>query len=86
MGYGVYLFFASLMIVSIPFVFFFIPETKQIPLERMDDIFAPGLPARHAHKRVMEMIQNEQHAYKGHGSSPSSSVMEKEEIERTEVV
>ena len=32
-GCGVYFFFASMMLVSILFVFFLIPETKGIPLE-----------------------------------------------------
>lgn len=31
MDYGVYMFFACLMLLSIPFVFFLIPETKGIP-------------------------------------------------------
>ena len=33
-GCGVYFFFATMMILSIIFVFFLIPETKGIPLER----------------------------------------------------
>jgi hypothetical protein len=32
-GCGVYFFFASMMLLSIVFVFFLIPETKGIPLE-----------------------------------------------------
>ncbi|KAK4229232.1 quinate permease [Podospora fimiseda] len=40
MEYGVYFFFASLMLLSIVFVFFFVPETKSIPLEEMDRLFA----------------------------------------------
>jgi hypothetical protein len=39
-GEGVYFFFASMMILSIPFVFFLIPETKGIPLESMDRLFS----------------------------------------------
>lgn len=39
-GCGVYFFFASMMILSIVFVFFLIPETKSIPLESMDRLFA----------------------------------------------
>lgn len=38
-GYGVYFFFASLMIISVFFVFFCIPETKALPLEAMDRLF-----------------------------------------------
>ncbi|KAJ3977677.1 general substrate transporter [Lentinula raphanica] len=94
MGYGVYLFFASLMIVSIPFVFLYVPETKQIPLERMDNIFAPGLPPWHAHRTVMQSIQHEQHAYRGKGQEfqPTSKTSveengsEKEEIEHVDRV
>jgi hypothetical protein len=39
-GCGVYFFFASMMILSVIFVFFLIPETKSIPLESMDRLFA----------------------------------------------
>jgi hypothetical protein len=53
MYYGVYMFFASLMICSAIFVFFLIPETKGIPLEKMDRLFAKDLPARKAHKVVL---------------------------------
>ncbi|KAL1589144.1 hypothetical protein WHR41_02312 [Cladosporium halotolerans] len=38
-GSGVYFFFASMMILSIIFVFFLVPETKSIPLESMDRLF-----------------------------------------------
>lgn len=38
-GCGVYFFFASMMILSIIFVFFLVPETKSIPLESMDRLF-----------------------------------------------
>ncbi|CAK5268061.1 unnamed protein product [Mycena citricolor] len=56
MGYGVYLFFATLMVFSIPFVYFVIPETKQIPLERMEELFAPELKPRKAHGIVMARV------------------------------
>lgn len=38
-GSGVYFFFASMMILSIIFVFFLVPETKTVPLESMDRLF-----------------------------------------------
>lgn len=38
-GWGYYLIFACLMLLSIPWVFFMLPETKGIPLEKMDDLF-----------------------------------------------
>lgn len=36
MGYGVYLFFGSMMILSIVYIVLLLPETKNIPLEEMD--------------------------------------------------
>jgi len=30
MGYGVYLFFACMMLISVPFVIFLLPETKNM--------------------------------------------------------
>ena len=39
------------MILSIPFVFFLIPETKGIPLESMDRLFAVR-PIRKAHATI----------------------------------
>lgn len=42
-GYGTYLFFASWITVSIPFVYFFLPETKGLSLEEVDVLFeGPG--------------------------------------------
>ncbi|EGS19338.1 putative hexose transport-related protein [Thermochaetoides thermophila DSM 1495] len=55
MKYGVY-FFASLMILSIVFVFFLVPETKSVPLEAMDRLFEIR-PVRKANKIVMEELQ-----------------------------
>lgn len=54
MGYGVYYFFASITVISIPFVFFLVPETKGIALEDMDKLFDRRIPAYKAHKIVFE--------------------------------
>ena len=60
MGYGVYMFFACLMLLSIPFVFFLIPETKGVPLERMDELFTIK-PAFKAHGILVDrMKENEE--------------------------
>ncbi|CAG8947141.1 unnamed protein product [Penicillium salamii] len=60
MGYGVYFFFASLMMCSIVFVYFLVPETKGIPLESMDTLFDIR-PVRHAHgKMVAQLRENEE--------------------------
>ncbi|KAI1333910.1 general substrate transporter [Xylariaceae sp. FL0016] len=56
MGYGVYFFFASLMLCSIVFVFFLVPETKGVPLEAMDRLFEIK-PVYKAHKTIMEELK-----------------------------
>jgi hypothetical protein len=63
MGYGVYFFFASLMILAVIFVFFLIPETKGVPLESMDDLFEVE-PIRKAHKVVMEQIREDEERFR----------------------
>lgn len=61
MGYGVYFFFASLMILSAVFVFFLLPETKGVPLEAMDRLFSNNLKPRKAQKVVMaELLADEE--------------------------
>ncbi|KAF7558750.1 hypothetical protein G7046_g5403 [Stylonectria norvegica] len=67
-GYGVYFFFASLMIISVIFVFFCIPETKAIPLEAMDRLFKTK-PVWRAHDRLMEdlRIQEEEFRHNAEG-------------------
>ncbi|KAM0720877.1 hypothetical protein Q7P37_003162 [Cladosporium fusiforme] len=52
-GCGVYFFFASMMILSIVFVYFLVPETKSIPLESMDRLFATK-PVRKANAIILE--------------------------------
>lgn len=56
MKYGVYFFFASMMILSTVFVFFLIPETKSVPLEAMDRLFLTK-PIRKANKIVLAELQ-----------------------------
>lgn len=56
-GYGVYFFFASMMILSVLFVWFFIPETKGLPLEAMDRLFATK-PTWRAHAILMEELRH----------------------------
>lgn len=57
MDYGVYFFFASLMVLSVPFIFFLIPETKGIPLERMDELFEVK-PTHKAHGIMLERLRD----------------------------
>lgn len=71
MGFGIYYLFASLAILSIPFVYFFLPETKGISLEDMDKLFDKAIPARRAHAIVMAQAQleSEQNIHNTTGNS-----------------
>ncbi|POR36288.1 Quinate permease [Tolypocladium paradoxum] len=57
-GYGVYFFFATLMIISVVFVFFCVPETKSLPLEAMDRLFKLK-PTWRANEILMAQLQAE---------------------------
>ncbi|KAF6831463.1 quinate permease [Colletotrichum plurivorum] len=54
-SYGVYFFFASLMIMSAVFTFFLVPETKSVPLEMMDRLFQVK-PVWRANKTIMDEL------------------------------
>ncbi|KAK0189277.1 general substrate transporter [Armillaria mellea] len=87
MGYDVYLFFASLMVISIFYVFFLLPETKQVPLERMDELFAPDVKAWNAHAIVTgRMKDHYQDAERGKVLRDRSPDLksEEEQVERVE--
>ena len=55
-GCGVYFFFASMMMLSIVFIWFLVPETKSIPLEAMDRLFEIK-PVRKANKVIIEEVR-----------------------------
>lgn len=63
MGYGVYFFFASLMICSVFFVFFLIPETKGIPLESMDRLFEIK-PIWRAHGQIVATLREDEERFR----------------------
>lgn len=81
MYYGVYFFFASLMLLAAVYVFFLIPETKGIPLESMDRLFSRELPARRAHAVVLADLRYEDQEFRR-----QSVVGEKGNVEENEVV
>lgn len=60
MGYGVYFFFASLMIFSAIYVWFLLPETKGVPLESMNRLFEKTLTPRKAHSIVLSELQQQE--------------------------
>ncbi|RYP73348.1 hypothetical protein DL770_007798 [Monosporascus sp. CRB-9-2] len=63
LGYGVYFFFASLMIISVFFVFFLVPETKSIPLEVMDRLFRVK-PTYRANGIILRELELEEEAFR----------------------
>lgn len=67
MSYGVYMFFACLMLLSIPYVYFLIPETKGIPLEKMDELFEIR-PTFKAHKIMLQRLEEVDHEDLNYGS------------------
>jgi len=72
MKYGVYMFFAILMILSIPFVFFLIPETKGVPLEKMDELFEIK-PAYKAHKVMTQRLSEVDHDIMDYGAEKTKT-------------
>lgn len=64
MGFGVYFFFASLMMFSIVFVWFLLPETKGMPLESMDRLFSKDLQPRKAHKIVLQDLKEDEEQFR----------------------
>jgi hypothetical protein len=63
MEYGVWFFFASLMLLSIVFVFFLVPETKGIPLESMDVLFE-SKPIWRAHATVLAKLREDEEQFR----------------------
>jgi hypothetical protein len=63
MEYGVFFFFASLMLLSIVFVYFLVPETKGIPLESMDALFEIK-PVWRAHPTMVARLREEEQQFR----------------------
>ncbi len=57
-GFGTYFVFAAMLTLSVPFVFFFVPETKGLSLEDMDALF--GVPG--ADRHLFPYIEDEEKA------------------------
>ncbi|KAF8906077.1 MFS quinate transporter QutD [Mucidula mucida] len=86
MDYGVYLFFASLMVCSVVFIFFLLPETKQVPLEMMDELFASDVRPWNAHAKVIARMKDHMQAAEVGQMVRGPSMEVKSEEERKEVV
>ncbi|KAK1143946.1 hypothetical protein N8T08_005855 [Aspergillus melleus] len=84
MDYGVYFFFASLMILSIIFVYLLIPETKGIPLESMDALFEEK-PIWHAHGRVLAQIREDEERFRRDLEESGFTKRDTEQVEEADV-
>ena len=90
MGYGVYFFFAALMMCSIVFVWFFVPETKGVPLENMERVFEIK-PTRKAHAVVIRELREQDQVFRRNqsidgGSETSDNEKDQEKSGRVEQV
>ena len=85
-GCGVYFFFASMMVLSIFFVYFLIPETKAVPLEHMDRLFDIK-PVRKTNKIVLAEIrqQEEEFRHDAEGAGLSTAKEKMGHLESAEV-
>lgn len=86
MGYGFYFFFASLMLFSVVFVWFLLPETKGVPLESMDRLFSKDLEPRKAHKVVMAELANDVEQFRQNLEGSNIDIMKDKGITHVEQV
>lgn len=86
MGYGVFFFFACLMLCSIVFVWFLIPETKGIPLESMDRLFARDMPPHKAHRMIMQELMADEEAFRANVKGSGINLDKDERAEQVETV
>lgn len=84
MGFGVYMFFASLMLLSAVFVYFLVPETKTIPLEMMDKLFEIK-PVWKANQIVMEEAREHDEEFRQNAGEVSMSQL-KGDVDKHESV
>ncbi|GJN94677.1 hypothetical protein Rhopal_007768-T1 [Rhodotorula paludigena] len=79
-GYGVYIFFCLMQVASIPFCIFLLPETRNIPLEEMDRLFAQR-NVWNANKIVMAELRREHELGTRNGPSYLKPSASQEQIE-----
>ncbi|KAL1616734.1 hypothetical protein SLS56_011300 [Neofusicoccum ribis] len=85
MDYGVYFFFASMMILSIIFIYFLLPETKSVPLESMDRLFEIK-PAGKANKIILAELKEQEEAFRhdAEGAGLTTQKTKEEFIEKVD--
>ena len=67
-GYGVYLFFGAMQVLSLPYIIFLLPETRNIPLEEMDRLWSQK-NTWNANKIVMAELRREHQLAAEHGQN-----------------
>ena len=73
LGYGAYFFFASILVAMGTWSFFFVPETKGVSLEEMDELFMrPVHKAVWAQMRGKPLFVNEDQAARSKGLEKSA--------------
>ncbi|KAJ9657599.1 hypothetical protein H2198_004245 [Neophaeococcomyces mojaviensis] len=83
MGYGVYLFFATLMILAAIYVFFLVPETKGIPLEAMDRLFSNEFSKRKAHAIVLAEVKEQERQFRRDSHIAEEKISEEDQYVET---
>ncbi|USW55133.1 Putative major facilitator, sugar transporter, major facilitator superfamily [Septoria linicola] len=83
-GCGVFFFFASMMLASIVFIWFLLPETKSIPLESMDRLFQIK-PVRKANKIILaeDQARDAEFRHNVDGAGLTAAKEKTDMIERT---
>jgi hypothetical protein len=54
MGYGVYIFFASMLVLASIYAWFFIHETKGVRMDQMDELFGFERPSSNYASKIVE--------------------------------
>lgn len=84
---GVFIFFGLMMFFGGVFTYLLVPETKNIPLEAMDTLWAGGYSPRKANKQVMDMLRLQSGMNEGGvEAGAAGSDLEKPETEYVEKV
>ncbi|KAF2225655.1 general substrate transporter [Elsinoe ampelina] len=76
MGYGTFVFFGLVCMLGAAFVFFIVPETKNLTLEEMDEVFGDAAGTGHEDRERLERI----HRSLGLTGSTEDFVGEKREV------
>ena len=71
MGYGVYIFFASMLVFASIYAWFFIHETKGVRMDQMDELFGFERPSR-ASDYASKIVEEAEYFDDGRTGKPDS--------------